>query len=225
MGARGAGQGHPEVEWAPVMTDCASLQEGDTFHPLVGMAWTLGRRAPADILFPYPEVSRQHARLEWRDGGYWLCDLGSRFGTYYDGKPVGEEQVRLADGREVVLGGVISLRFHDPAETRDGQRVGRLRGVWLDEKEPATWVDGHRLDPDLSPAQFGLLRLLCQKEGEYCTRDQLGAAAFPEQNPEGVSEDAIDGLVKRIRARFREVTSEEWLEALRGRGLRLRRPE
>lgn len=203
--------------------DCATLQEGDTYHPLVGTAWILGRRAPADVLLPYPEVSRQHARVEWREGGYWLSDLGSRFGTFYDGRPVEADPVRLADGREIVLGGAVSLRFHDPAETRDGQRVGRLTGVWLEAGH--TWVDGRRLDPDLSPAQYGLLSLLVAREGEYCSRTQLGAAAFPEQRAEGVSEDAIDGLVKRIRARFREVTPTEWLEALRGRGLRLRRPE
>jgi len=205
--------------------DCATLQEGDIHHPLVGTAWILGRRAPADILLPYPEVSRQHARVEWREGAYWLSDLSSRFGTYYSGRPVGPEPVRLGDGHEIVLGGVVSLRFHDPAETRDGQRVGRLTGVWLDAASGAAWVDGTRLDPDLSPAQFGLLSLLLRREGEYCSREQLGAAAFPEQCSEGVSEDAVDGLVKRIRARFREVTPVEWLEALRGRGLRLRRPE
>lgn len=205
--------------------DCATLQEGEVFHPLVGTAWILGRRAPADIVLPYPEVSRQHARVEWRDGAYWLSDLESRFGTYYHGRPVGTEPVRMGDGHEIVLGGVVSLRFNDPAETRDGQRVGRLTGVWLDPTSGGAWVDGQRLDPDLSPAQFGLLSLLVSREGEYCTREQMGAAAFPEQCADGVSEDAVDGLVKRIRARFREVTSEEWLEALRGRGLRLRRPD
>ena len=206
------------------MTEYASLQEGATNHPLRGQAWILGRKAPADLVFAYPQISRQHARIEFRDGGYYLSDLESRFGTYCRGRPVETEPVRLGDGDEVVLGGVLALRFQDPAETRDGRRLGRLQGVWLDEESRTVWVDGQPIDPGLSSAQYLLVRLLSSAEGQFFSRLDVAQAAFPDEDASAVSEDAIDGLIKRIRARFRDVTTNEYLEVRRGRGFRLRAP-
>ena len=61
-----------------------------------------------------------------------INDLGSRNGTFVNGAAVGTEPVRLNGGDEVVLGGVVSLRFNDPDGTMAGPRLGRLNGVWID---------------------------------------------------------------------------------------------
>lgn len=48
-------------------------------------AVTIGRIAQAGICIPNdPEASRQHARLFFRDGAWWLEDLGSANGTFID---------------------------------------------------------------------------------------------------------------------------------------------
>jgi len=44
---------------------------------------TFGRLATCGVSLPDdPDVSRQHARLTWRDGAWWIEDAGSSNGTF-----------------------------------------------------------------------------------------------------------------------------------------------
>jgi hypothetical protein len=191
----------------------------------------IGREAPADLVAPLPRLSRQHARIvcsasDAVNRGYFITDLHSRNGTFVNGEPLGPEARRLKDGDEIVLGGVIAFRFHDPAETVEGQRLGRLVGVWIDETAREVWVDGRRVEPPLSAAQFALLALLYRLAGQVVSRSQIIAAVWPGVEPSGVSGEAVDGLIKRLRARLRETQpAREHIEVLRGHGVRLVQPE
>ena len=162
------------------------------------------------------------------DRAYYLSDLGSRNGTFVNGQAVGKEGVRLNDGDEIVLGGVVTLVFHDPGETVEGPRLGRVNGIWIDEPAQAVWVDGRLVDPPLSPAQLTLLGLLYRRAGQIVSRADIIAAVWPEDDPAGVSEEAVDGLIKRLRARLREIgeatPAPEYVEVLRRHGLRLNQP-
>lgn len=202
------------------MSESAFLLEGEEVHPLLSPEVVVGRELPADLRFSYPQVSRRHALLARSENGYTVADLASRFGTFLNGKPVGETPVALKDGDELVLGGALSLRFHDPAETRGGQRVGRIKGVWIDPESDEVWVDGKHLSPALSAAQLVLLKLLDGKPGVFVTREEIVSAVWPDAQIEGVSEEAIDGLIKRLRGRLREA-GQDPIEVRRGRGLRL----
>ncbi len=42
----------------------------------------VGRVAGNDLVLDHPLISRQHMRFAWRDGGFWVEDLGSRNGTW-----------------------------------------------------------------------------------------------------------------------------------------------
>ena len=187
----------------------------------------IGREPPAGLLFSLPRISRQQARLTRVDRAYYLSDLGSRNGTFVNGQAVGKEGVRLNDGDEIVLGGVVTLVFHDPGETVEGPRLGRVNGIWIDERAQAVWVDGRLVDPPLSPAQLTLLGLLYRRAGQIVSRGDIIAAVWPEADPAGVSEEAVDGLIKRLRARLRETLPaphKEYVEVLRRHGLRLNQP-
>ncbi|MDB4968724.1 MAG: domain containing protein [Myxococcales bacterium] len=73
-------------------------QDGSAF-PLFGDSVTLGRER-GDILFPEDGyVSGQHARVELRDGRFYLCDLDSSNGTF----------VRVRGERAVKAGGSILM--------------------------------------------------------------------------------------------------------------------
>lgn len=49
---------------------------------------TMGRAPANDIQLPARLVSRNHAQIRWQDGCFQLEDLGSKNGTYLNGKPV-----------------------------------------------------------------------------------------------------------------------------------------
>jgi len=92
----------------------------------------------------------------------------------------------------------------------------------VDELTRAVWVDARPVEPELSAAQFTLLALLYKRVGQVVSRDAIIRAVWPEADPAGVSEEAVDGLIKRLRARLRGAQPKhEYLEVLRGQGIRL----
>ena len=197
----------------------AYLTEGEHVFPISHTETLIGRQAPAQLRFSNPQVSRQHLRLTRTSRGYVVADLASRFGTFLNGRPVTGEQP-IQDGDELVLGGVLSLRFRDPSQTQGGRRVGRLKGVWIDADSADVWLDGQLLSPPLSAAQLALLKLLESRPGAFVSREEMVAAVWPDSALEGVSEEAVDGLIKRVRGRLREAGRDP-IEVRRGHGLRL----
>lgn len=63
----------------------------------------VGRAPSADLRIDDPRVSRLHARIEIRDDGVYVEDLGSRNGTAVDGENVGGSRVLSVDD-EVEIG-------------------------------------------------------------------------------------------------------------------------
>ena len=63
----------------------------------------VGRAPSADLVLDDPRVSRLHARIEMRDDGVFVEDLGSRNGTSVDGEAVTEPR-RLEVDDEVTVG-------------------------------------------------------------------------------------------------------------------------
>jgi len=63
---------------------------------------TVGRGAENAIRLEDLSVSRRHARITYRQGAYWLSDLGSMGGTWVDG-------TRLNAARRVVAGQLIDI--------------------------------------------------------------------------------------------------------------------
>lgn len=57
-----------------------SIQDKDTV--------TIGRDPASDIVEPYPYISAKHARIQNRNGVYYISDCKSRAGTFLNGKPV-----------------------------------------------------------------------------------------------------------------------------------------
>jgi hypothetical protein len=66
---------------------------------------SLGRGEDNDLVIPHASVSRAHARLVRRDGGYEIVDLNSTNGTFVDDRRV-QGGARAGDGSEVRLGEV-----------------------------------------------------------------------------------------------------------------------
>ena len=101
----------------------------------------LGRDPDLDIVFPEHEdvVSAIHCRVIFRDGAWWLEDLGSTNGTWLDGKRI-SAPVRLSTGQRFSLGqrgpvlkvtipGQVARTVSEPAEALAGGPLLRLRRI------------------------------------------------------------------------------------------------
>ena len=73
-------------------------------HEMTGEALVIGRSSKADLPLPDPSLSREHARL-FQEGGRWFVeDLGSRNGTYLEGRRL-ESSAPLGPGQTLRMGG------------------------------------------------------------------------------------------------------------------------
>ncbi|HZU07444.1 MAG TPA: anti-sigma factor antagonist [Chloroflexota bacterium] len=82
----------------------------------------IGRRSDSDILIDDPSVSRRHAQILYRDGRYYLVDLGSSNGTTLNGRPV-TRPAPLAHGDVLQLGGTRLTFALRPQPARERQPV------------------------------------------------------------------------------------------------------
>ena len=79
------------------------------------------------------------------------------------------------------------------------------------------------LDPPLSPQQFRFLELLFNQSPKIVSRDDVVAYVWQDSLGEGVSEQAIDALVRRLRERLAERDATmTYIETIRGYGFRLK---
>ena len=69
-------------------------------------AVTVGRSPQNDWIIEDASLSRQHARFEWDGQGLSVQDLGSRFGTSLNGRPI-QDRAGLQPGDELILGNVL----------------------------------------------------------------------------------------------------------------------
>lgn len=190
--------------------------------------WTIdtrsivGRSADAEVVLDLPAVSRRHAELDPRPEGCRIRDLDSRNGTFVEGERVDGEWVVLRDGDRIVLAGEIELIVHDPMATPFTPAIGRLSGLWIDPASAAVWIDARRLEPPLSPQQQAVLTMLYDADGEIVERHHLIDSAWPDVAAEGVTDDALAALIKRLRQRLGDGDRPApFIEIVRGRGVRL----
>lgn len=91
---------------------------GAAEFPLTGATLTLGRDPANDIVVDFDAVSRRHARLDRRDSGWEITDLGSTNGLRLQGKQV--ENAPLTNGDVVYVGQSVTMEFRHPQASRAG---------------------------------------------------------------------------------------------------------
>lgn len=181
----------------------------------------IGRDDKAAIRLNDRQVSRRHARIRRTDGEYTIEDLGSKNGTYVNGQRVADPQI-LQDGDEIQIALSFKLLFVDSEATAPIRLVlERVPGLRLEPDSRRIWVEGQELDPPLSAAQYRLLHLLYENAGKVCSRDDVVATVWPGAAKEGVTEQAVDALVRRLRDRLSQHSDREFITTVRGHGFRL----
>ncbi len=188
----------------------------------------IGRGEDCDVVLRERQVSRRHAQVRRLDSAasltYVLEDLGSRNGTCLNGREVTEPCI-LQDGDEIQIALCVRLSFVGAEATAPLFFERRKRpGLYLDKERLLVLVAGQELDPPLSLAQYRLLELLYDRDGRVCSRDEIVKAVWPESAEEGVSDQAIDALVRRLRERIGEMgPGHQYIVTVRGHGFRLDR--
>ena len=87
------------------------------------------------------------------------------------------------------------------------------------------WIKELEIVPPLSVSQFQLLEMLYDHQGNVVTRTALIEKVWGEDNAVGVSEQALDALVRRLRDRLAMVDpNHQYIVTVRGHGLRLDNP-
>ncbi len=194
-----------------------------------GRRWVLSRTAPlhigrdvdCDITLPDRQVSRNHARIFWHEDGYFVEDLGSKNGTHVNGQDIATV-MRLEDGDELQIALRFKLAFVDAGATAPLTLDDAQTGLRLDKETRQVWVNNQMIDPPLSLHQYRLLNGLWEAGGGVVTREQIVDGVWPETSGEGVSEQAIDALVRRLRERIAECDEEfRYIVTVRGHGFRL----
>lgn len=181
----------------------------------------IGRDPDCTVHLPDRQVSRRHAIIRREADRFVLVDLESKNGTWVNGQPVAAPRA-LSDGDELSIAARYKLYFVDANATQP--LVFERRGLRLDHETMGVWVNGQLLDPPLSGLQFALLRALVDAGGALVTRDDIIEAIWPDDEG-GVSEDAIDALVRRLRIRLMEVDPEhQYVVTVRGYGFRVEAP-
>ncbi|MEA1978888.1 MAG: FHA domain-containing protein [Chloroflexota bacterium] len=198
-----------------------------TRWPLVNSTFLIGRGEDCELVLLDRQVSRHHARIHRTAEGYVIEDLCSKNHTHLNGVRI-ESKVVLQDGDEIQIALAIRLNFIGseatlPLSVDEAIRfgIGRLR---MEVQAHRVWVNEQEIDPPLSPPQFRLLELLYKSSG-VVTRDEIASHVWPGTDGIGVSDQAIDALVRRLRDRIFEVDSEyKYVITVRGHGFRLENP-
>jgi pSer/pThr/pTyr-binding forkhead associated (FHA) protein len=203
-------------------------QEG----PLNDQRWPLartvmlGRDSSCDIVIPDRQVSRYHARITPTKEGMILEDLGSKNGTHCNGTPLAAPLV-LQDGDivQIALAQKFQYLTSDATMplTEGPVHSGRLM---VDARSRRVWINQQQLVPPLSAQQFKLLWVLYENQGQVITRADLISVVWGEEQSAGVSDQALDALIRRLRDRLASLDpAHQYINTVRGHGVRLDNPQ
>jgi hypothetical protein len=176
---------------------------------LAGLSWTLGRAKENAVVVAHDAVSRQHALIVREDDQFRLSDVGSRNGTYVNGKLLRASQI-LAHRDLIGLGEANPhLRFVDvnalaePVPRRPPAFAYHARLEYDDRRLRFSHYDRTL---DLSPDEFRLLRHLHRSDGAVCARADCAEAVWGD----GASrhEERLDRLVEGLRHKLQRLDPE-----------------
>ncbi len=206
--------------------------------PLNGQRWmikdslTIGRDRTCDVVVADRQVSRYHARFTITPDGALLEDMGSKNGTHCNGQPISDpvfvqdgDVVQIALAQQFVYLSSDATLPLDASLQQDFKALTQIRHLHLDKRSRRVWIKGKELLPPLSVSQFQLLEILFDSQGQVVTRERLIQAVWNKDEAVGVTEQALDALVRRLRDRLAAIDpTQAYLVTVRGHGLRLENP-
>ena len=103
------------------------------------------------------------------------------------------------------------LRYHNP----------RSKTIIIDPDNYEVRAGSRCLEPPLSNRQWDLLHLFWINRQRVVSRNEIADTVYTDAiGGDGVSEQAIDALVRRLRDRLATLTEAEVVHTVRGRGFK-----
>jgi pSer/pThr/pTyr-binding forkhead associated (FHA) protein len=206
--------------------------------PLNGQRWIIkddvlvGRDNSCNVVIQNRQVSRYHARFVHLNRGVQLEDLGSKNGTHINGQEV-LEPIFLQDGDVIQIAFAQQFIYMSsdstiPLELTTEKNIGvdqSSRLLRLENRSRRVWIGDVELLPPLSVSQYQLLDLLYENPDRVVTRAEMIQTVWGKKDAVGVSEQALDALIRRLRDRLSAINANhKFLITIRGHGLRLDNP-
>jgi pSer/pThr/pTyr-binding forkhead associated (FHA) protein len=101
----------PSLEWKESYHHrfqvLAGHRQGESF-PLMEKSVMIGRGAECEIDLRDPTISKEHAKIEYKEGDFFIKDQESKHGTFVNGAQITKQKLRSGD--EIRIGESL-LRF------------------------------------------------------------------------------------------------------------------
>jgi pSer/pThr/pTyr-binding forkhead associated (FHA) protein len=181
--------------------------------PLNGLNWnisdilSIGRGSECDIIINDRQVSRVHAQIRTtKSNQIFLEDLDSKNGTFLNGEIISEPML-LKDGDEIKIALIQKFIFISsdatlPLDRSNAVEPSVSKELFIDKKARRVWLGEKELTPPLSVSQYDLLLYLYENEGKVVSREESVDRVWGDKESIGVTEQAIDALVRRLRTRL-----------------------
>jgi DNA-binding response OmpR family regulator len=135
---------------------------------------------------------------------------------------------QLHEGDEIQIALCVRIQFvgNEATVPIDAEKMATAqKSLTLESRTRQVEINDEMVDPPLSLYQYRLLELLYEKRGGICTREEVVKAVWPDDFEAGVSEQAIDALVRRLRDRLADLEPDhQYIMTVRGHGFRLVQP-
>ena len=198
--------------------------------PLKGENWfvekelIVGREMECEITISDRQVSRFHAKIEpIEDLRVHIVDLDSKNGTYVNGNRINNSHI-LRDGDVIKIALIQEMVFYSsdatlPLDIRNTYSKTKSKKLIIDEKARRIWIGEKELLPPLSVPQYKLITLLYHSENSAVTREEIVQKVWGEDEAVGVTEQALDALMRRLRTRLsKDDPTHEYITTIRGVG-------
>jgi pSer/pThr/pTyr-binding forkhead associated (FHA) protein len=206
---------------------------------LDGARYIVGRDPGCAVPLLSDYVSWHHATIERRRDAYWVTHEGSRNGLLLNGRSLAGsaplrdgDELRVADVRllfrQAANAGPGGTKAYDvetdgitPLVAEPASRRGPVTAsapLAVDERSRRLLIRGRPAAVSLSPHEFTLLRILCERPGEVRWRDDIGATIW---GVNAYDTNQIHALVARVKKKLQPLGVASAIVAVPGVGYRL----
>lgn len=137
---------------------------------------TIGRLSTNDIVISSNAVSKNHAKITYKDGGFYIEDLNSTNGTYLNGVKVSKSKIAPTD--KITISQNLELKWSDIISAFQNKKTKRTTSPSIFEISKSEIKIGRHSDNDIVIDNIRVSRYHARilKEGEKWFIEDLGSS-------------------------------------------------